>query len=212
MRIEEVNQRILEGLSEEEQKAFKEGLKRLSADSGDDMRALRESVRRLHPEYTERQLDLFCGVKPKPTKLPPSRESYRPLTGWEHWTEVTADRDRQSLLAAIAYAYKDAKPNITEEESIAWTVKNEQRVADKAKEEGFGASTVKQRVDAIIAEDIEKEEEAELPAALKVKYPDWSSEKRAAWLTKHEAMIMSYKGLHPDWTGQQLILAVDTED
>jgi len=210
MRIEEVNKRILEGLSEEDKQIFREGLKRLSADSGDDMRALRESVRKLHPEYTKEQLDLFCGVT-KPVELPPSRESDRPSTGWEDWTEVTKDSDRASFLASIAYAYRDAKPNVTEDESIKWTTDNEKRVADKQKEEGFGASTVKQRVDALIAEDTEKEEEAELPAALKSKYPDWTSEKRAAWLSNHKAMLMSYKGLHPEWDGSQLITAVDTE-
>jgi len=209
MRIEEVNKRILEGLSGKEWRDFEEGLRRLSADNPEDTRTLRESVRQLHPEYTEEQLDLFCGVKPEPTKLPPSRESYRPLTGWEHWTEVTTDRDRQSFLAQIAYAYQDAKPNTTEDESITWTTDNEKRVENKQKEEGFETNTVKQIVDVLIAEDTEKEEGAELPAALKAKYPDWTSEKRAAWLKKHEAMIMSYKGLHPEWTGQQLITAVD---
>jgi len=211
VRIEEVNQKILEGLSEEEQKAFKEGLSRLSADSGDDMRALRESVRRVHPEYTEEQLDLFCGVKPEPTKLPPAQESYRDYNPFQDWTETTKDRDRAGFLAAIAYAYQDAGTNVTEEDSIKWTTDNEKRVEDKQHEEGFGGYTVKQIVDALIAEDTEREEEAELPAALKVKYPEWTSEKRAAWLKKHEAMLLSYKGLHPEWTGQQLITAVDTD-
>ena len=66
MRVDEVNARILEGLSGEAKRDFEAGLKSLSMGNPADREALRESVKRLCPDFTEAQIDIFVAGEVKP--------------------------------------------------------------------------------------------------------------------------------------------------
>lgn len=66
MRLDELNVRILEGLSDKEKRDFEAGLKSLSMGSPADREALRESIRKLRPDFSEAQIDIFVEGKVKP--------------------------------------------------------------------------------------------------------------------------------------------------
>jgi len=59
MRLDELNAKILEGLSGKAKEDFEAGLKALNMANPADREALRESIRRAHPEYTEAQIEIF---------------------------------------------------------------------------------------------------------------------------------------------------------
>ena len=65
MKIEEVNARILEMLSGKEKEDFESGLKALNITDPADRIALRESVKRLMPDFSEAQIDIFIEGKAK---------------------------------------------------------------------------------------------------------------------------------------------------
>lgn len=68
MRLDELNARILEGLSGKAKEDFEAGLKLLSMDSPADREALRESIRRARPDFTEAQIEIFVSGKAPPDK------------------------------------------------------------------------------------------------------------------------------------------------
>ncbi len=76
-------------------------------------------------------------------------------------------------------------------------------------EEGYGARTTAQLVSVVLQDDKDKAKAQEIPDALADRNPSWSPQIRAAWLKKHEALLLVYKGLHPEWSGSQLVTAVD---
>ena len=65
MRLDELHMKILEGLSEKDRLDFEAGLRNLNMESPADRMALRESIKRLRPDFSEAQLDLFIEVEVK---------------------------------------------------------------------------------------------------------------------------------------------------
>lgn len=65
MKLEEVNSKILEGLSGKAKSDFEAGLKALNMANPADRAALRESIRKLRPDFSEAQLDLFIEAEVK---------------------------------------------------------------------------------------------------------------------------------------------------
>ena len=59
MKLEELNAKILEGLSGKEKQDFEAGLKALNMANPADRAALRESIKRLRPDFSEAQIDDF---------------------------------------------------------------------------------------------------------------------------------------------------------
>ena len=59
MRTDELNAKILEGLSGKAKEDFEAGLKLLSMDNPGDREALRESIRRARPDFTPEQIEIF---------------------------------------------------------------------------------------------------------------------------------------------------------
>ena len=59
MRLDELNAKILEGLSGKAKEDFEAGLKALNMANPADRMALRESIKRLRPDFSEAQLDIF---------------------------------------------------------------------------------------------------------------------------------------------------------
>lgn len=63
---DELNAKVLEGLSGEEKEEFLTGLKALNMANPTDRIALRESVRRLCPDFSEEQIDIFVAGRAEP--------------------------------------------------------------------------------------------------------------------------------------------------
>lgn len=59
MRPDELNAKILEGLSGKAKEDFEAGLKALNMDNPADREALRESIRRSRPDFTPEQVEIF---------------------------------------------------------------------------------------------------------------------------------------------------------
>ena len=68
MKLEEVNAKILEGLSSKERADFEAGLKALNMANPADRAALRESIKRLRPEFTPEQIEIFVTGEAPPDK------------------------------------------------------------------------------------------------------------------------------------------------
>ncbi len=68
MRLDEVNSKILEGLSGKEKQDFEAGLRNLNMASPTDRIALREAVKRLRPDFSESQLDIMVSGEAPPDK------------------------------------------------------------------------------------------------------------------------------------------------
>lgn len=66
MKIEDVHMKILEGLNEKERLDFEAGLKALNMANPADRMALRETIKRLRPDFSEAQLDIFVDGEVKP--------------------------------------------------------------------------------------------------------------------------------------------------
>ena len=62
-RLEEVHMRILEGLSGEARKDAERGLRLLGIDNPSDKEALRQSIKKLRPDFTDAQVELFVQGK-----------------------------------------------------------------------------------------------------------------------------------------------------
>ena len=59
MRLDELHHKLMESMSEKEKESFLEGLKALNIANPDDRAALRESIKRARPDFTEAQIDIF---------------------------------------------------------------------------------------------------------------------------------------------------------
>jgi len=59
MKLEEVNSKILEGLTGKEKQDFEAGLRNLNMANPADRVALRESIKRMRPDFSEAQIDIF---------------------------------------------------------------------------------------------------------------------------------------------------------
>lgn len=259
MRIEEVNAKILEGLSGQERRNFEAGLAALNMANPADRIALREAIKRLRPDFTDDQLDIFIEGEVKPendleksfVKLGLTRQQAKiaakgdvrnlgltqPIYGGDrgaliaslkfahpdwtdqqieiflnpegrHFTEAV-DEEHEGFIARVATAYQELNPGASEEDIAKWTQDNEKRVKAKSEEEDYVTATVPQLVSAVLQDDKEKAESQEIPDALGARHPDWSAQTRAAWLKKNEPLLLAYKGLHPEWSGSQLVTAVD---
>jgi len=68
MRLEEVNARILEGLSGKERETFIAGLKALNMANPADREALRESICKARPDFTPEQIEIFVTGEAPPDK------------------------------------------------------------------------------------------------------------------------------------------------
>ena len=68
MKLDELNARILEGLSDEAKRDFKAGLTLLNMDSPADRVALREAIKKLRPDFTEEQIDIMVSGEAPPDK------------------------------------------------------------------------------------------------------------------------------------------------
>lgn len=193
-----VNAEILEGLSGAERESFQEGLRALGMDPAPvGGQALREAVKRLRPDFTEQQLDTFVYGEVNPTSEFPNI------------TEALVDEDWENFIAQIANAYRELNTGMSEEDVAKWTADNEERVKAKGEEADMAPFTVAHFVSAVLQDEKDEAERQEIPDALKARYPDWSDQKRATWLNDHEPLLLAYKGLHPEWSGEQLIGAVD---
>jgi len=71
MKLEDINAKILEGLSGQEREDFEAGLKALDMANPADRAALRESIKRLRPDFSEAQLDIAVAGREAP---PDNRE------------------------------------------------------------------------------------------------------------------------------------------
>ena len=59
MKLDKLHIKLMETMSEAEKRDFEAGLKSLNLDSPSDPEALRESIKRYRPDWTEAQLDIF---------------------------------------------------------------------------------------------------------------------------------------------------------
>jgi hypothetical protein len=92
MKVEELHAKILEGLSGQEKEDFLAGLKALNMENPADRVALRESVKRCHPEWTEAQVDVFMqGLAQSPSLN--DKEALRASFKKQHpeWTDAQLD-------------------------------------------------------------------------------------------------------------------------
>lgn len=68
MKLEEVNSKILEGLSGQEREDFLKGLTALNMENPEDREALRESIRKARPDFTPEQIEIFVTGEAPPDK------------------------------------------------------------------------------------------------------------------------------------------------
>lgn len=68
MKLEDLNARILEGLSGQEKRDFEAGLEALNMANPADRIALREAIKRLRPDFTEAQIDIMVSGEAPPHK------------------------------------------------------------------------------------------------------------------------------------------------
>ena len=66
MRLSELHHKLMESMSGKEREDFEKGLKALDLDSPTDREALRESIKRYRPDWTEAQLDIFVNPEASP--------------------------------------------------------------------------------------------------------------------------------------------------
>jgi len=66
MKLNELHLKLLEGMTPAEQASFREGLKALNMADPADRIALRESVKRLRPDFSEAQIDIFVNPEAGP--------------------------------------------------------------------------------------------------------------------------------------------------
>ena len=68
MKLEDVHLKILEGLSGKEREDFLKGLTALNMVNPEDREALRESIRKIRPDFTPEQVEIFVTGQPPPDK------------------------------------------------------------------------------------------------------------------------------------------------
>ncbi len=95
MRLNELNVKILEGLSGEAKRDFEAGLKTLNMDNPADREALRESIRKLRPDFTEAQIETFVSGETKPES--DLEESFVRLGLTNKQAEIAAKGDVKNL-------------------------------------------------------------------------------------------------------------------
>ena len=66
MRLDKLHIKLMETMSEAEKRDFEAGLKSLNMDSPTDREALRESIKRLRPDFSEAQIDIFINPEARP--------------------------------------------------------------------------------------------------------------------------------------------------
>ena len=66
MRLDELHHKLMESMSGKERADFEAGLKALNMANPSDRAALRESIKRLRPDWTEAQLDTFVNPEASP--------------------------------------------------------------------------------------------------------------------------------------------------
>lgn len=196
MKLEDLNAKILKGLEGQAKADFIAGLEKLNMDNPADRDALEQSIRRLRPDFTPEQIEIFVSGKVKSE------------ADW-NLTEAIIDQEREDFIARIATAYRELNPGASEEDVAKWTQDNEKRVKAKSEEEDYSTATVSQLVSAVLQDDKDKAEAQEIPDALAARHPDWSPQTKEAWLKKNESLLLAFKGLHPEWSGSQLVTAVD---
>lgn len=59
MKLEELNMKVMEGLSGQARENFIAGLESLNMTNPEDRKALRESITKLRPDFTEEQIEIF---------------------------------------------------------------------------------------------------------------------------------------------------------
>ena len=66
MKLDKLHHKLMETMNGKEREDFEAGLKLLDMDSPTDREALRESIKRYRPEWTEAQLDIFVNPEASP--------------------------------------------------------------------------------------------------------------------------------------------------
>lgn len=66
MKLNELHHKLMESMSGKEREDFEKGLKALDMDSPTDREALRESIKRYRPDWTDAQLDTFVNPEASP--------------------------------------------------------------------------------------------------------------------------------------------------
>jgi len=90
MRLDELHAEILEGVSGEEKESILRGMKILGIANPIGREALRESIRKAHPEYTEEQVEYFLEGRNPPAKVTGTlRESFKRTN--PDWTDEQLD-------------------------------------------------------------------------------------------------------------------------
>ena len=122
MRLDELNAKILAGLSGQEKQDFEAGLKALNMANPADRVALREAIKRLRPDFTESQLDTFVNGEAKPEcELDELEESFVRLGLTRPQAKIAAKGgirnlgltkpiyggDREALIASLKRAHPD---------------------------------------------------------------------------------------------------------
>lgn len=197
MRPDELHVKLMETMSDEERRDFEVGLKALNMDNPADREALRESIKRLRPDFTEAQIELFVGGEIKP------------ISEWS-LTESSGDDFWPNRVEQLSIAVRELHPGMSDEDIAKWVDSHEGRaVAMKSDSSSKDASAI---VLDLEREDTERAAEQAIPDALKVLYLDWSREKINEWISQHDTLIKSFRGLHPEWDEEQLVTAIDNED
>lgn len=66
MRLDKLHIKLMETMNEAEKQSFKAGLKALNMDSPTDREALRESIKRLRPDFSEAMVEIFVNPEASP--------------------------------------------------------------------------------------------------------------------------------------------------
>jgi len=119
MRLDELHTEILEGLSDEAKRDFEAGLKALSMGNPADRAALRESIRKLRPDFTEAQITTFVEGETKAAvdleesfvKLGLTRQqagiAAKGAVRGMGYSEPIPGGGREALIASLKYAHPD---------------------------------------------------------------------------------------------------------
>lgn len=122
MELDKLHSRILESLSGKEREDFLAGLEALDMDNPADREALRESIRRARPDFTEKQIDIFVEGRVKPEgELDELEESFVRLGLIRKQAKIAAEGgvrnlgltkpsyggDREALIVSIKRAHPD---------------------------------------------------------------------------------------------------------
>ena len=120
MRVDELHEKLMMGMSPAEQARFREGLKVLNMADSSDRAALRESIQRLRSDFTEEQIDLFIDGEIKPEREPEDLEESFVRLGLPRpqakiaakvrnlgYSEPSYGGDREALIASLKQMHPD---------------------------------------------------------------------------------------------------------